>query len=238
MDVVSRKWLSTLVSAEESSTQVEVAFTDALRTEDLADRIDARLLAQLRAGTVEPADLDGPEADGVPVLLVMSDNGPQMRSYSTKQFMAACAIMQRFGRPGTPTDQAWIETLFGHIKDEWPHLEKIRDAGELTAELDRVREQYNTVRLHARDRLRHPRRRAHRPRRQHPPSPPRRTRRRTTSPDRLPSIRTQGPIMTARQPWLGISSARCRKESDTRHPAVGGGLFEGAAAVVATVDGP
>ena len=63
--------------------------------------------------------------------------------------MAACAIMQRFGRPGTPTDQAWIETLFGHVKGEWPHLTKIRDPGELTLELDQVRQQYNTVRLHA-----------------------------------------------------------------------------------------
>ena len=43
----------------------------------------------------------------MPVLIAMSDNGPQMRSHSTKEFMAACAIMQRFGRPGTPTDQAW-----------------------------------------------------------------------------------------------------------------------------------
>ncbi len=42
-------------------------------------------------------------------------------------------------------DQAWIETLFGHIKGEWPHLEKIRDPGEL----DRVRAEYNGVRLHA-----------------------------------------------------------------------------------------
>lgn len=149
MDVVSRRWLTTLVSAEETSTQVEVAFLDALRTEGLQDRIDEQLLAKLRAGTITPADLDGPEADGVPVLIVMSDNGPQMRSHSTKEFMAACAIMQRFGRPGTPTDQAWIETLFGHVKGEWPHLTKIRDAGDLSLELARVREQYNTVRLHA-----------------------------------------------------------------------------------------
>ncbi len=149
MDVVSRRWLTTLVCTEESSTQVEVAFTDALHAEGLAERIEARLLAQLRAGTVQPGELDGPEADGVPVLIVMSDNGPQMRSHSTRQFMAARAIMQRFGRPGTPTDQAWIESLFGHIKTEWPHLEKVRDAGDLTLELDRVREQYNTVRLHA-----------------------------------------------------------------------------------------
>ncbi len=149
MDVVSRRWLTTLVSAEEISTQVEVAFLSALHEEGLQDRIDARLLAKLRAGTITAADLDGPDADGVPVLIVMSDNGPQMRSHSTKEFMAACAIMQRFGRPGTPTDQAWIETLFGHVKGEWPHLSKIKDAGELALELERVREQYNTVRLHA-----------------------------------------------------------------------------------------
>jgi transposase InsO family protein len=131
MDVVSSRWLSTLVSAEETSTQIEAAFIAALAEEQLAERIDTRLLAALRAGQASPAELDGPEADGVPVLIAMSDNGPQMRSHSTKEFMAACAIMQRFGRPGTPTDQAWIESLFSHVKTEWPHLEKIRDPGEL-----------------------------------------------------------------------------------------------------------
>jgi len=85
----------------------------------------------------------------VPLLLAVSDNGPQMRSYSTREFMAALAIAQHFGRPSTPTDQAWIETLFGHVKGEWPHLEKIRDPGELELELDRTRLEYNAVRLHA-----------------------------------------------------------------------------------------
>ena len=32
---------------------------------------------------------------------------------------------------------------------KWPHLEKIRDPGELDLELDRVRAEYNSVRLHA-----------------------------------------------------------------------------------------
>ena len=149
MDVVSRRWLTTLVSAEETSTQIEVAFTHALHVEGLDERIDSRLLAQLRVGAAQPAELDGPDADGVPVLIAMSDNGPQTRSHSTREFMAACAIMQRFGRPGTPTDQAWIESLFGHVKTDWPHLEKIRDPGELTRELDRARHDYNTIRLHA-----------------------------------------------------------------------------------------
>ncbi|RKN52528.1 integrase, partial [Streptomyces klenkii] len=48
-----------------------------------------------------------------------------------------------------PNDQAWIESLFGHVKGEWPHLEKIRDPHDLEAELDAVRAEYNTVRLHA-----------------------------------------------------------------------------------------
>lgn len=146
LDVVSRRWLSTVVSAEETSTQIEVAFTAALADTGLDALLDTRLLAVLRSGGRDVDDLDD---DRVPVLLAMSDNGPQMRSHSTREFMAACAIMQRFGRPSTPTDQAWIESLFGHVKGEWPHLERIRDPGELVAELDRVRGEYNTVRLHA-----------------------------------------------------------------------------------------
>jgi hypothetical protein len=83
------------------------------------------------------------------VLLAMSDNGPQMRSHTTREFMAACAIMQRFGRPGTPTDQAWVESLFGYVKGEWPYLEKVRDPAQLALDLEAVRVEYNTVRLHA-----------------------------------------------------------------------------------------
>ncbi|MDQ3456256.1 MAG: hypothetical protein M3513_12525 [Actinomycetota bacterium] len=33
--------------------------------------------------------------------------------------------------------------MFGHVKGEWPHLDKIRDPADLAAELDRVRHEYN-----------------------------------------------------------------------------------------------
>ena len=36
-------------------------------------------------------------------------------------------IAQLFGRPGVPTDQARIESFFGHIRTDWPHLEDIAD---------------------------------------------------------------------------------------------------------------
>jgi len=142
MDVVSRYWLATVVSPEESSTQVEVAFTRALVADGKDHLLDAALLDELTSSGVVP------EADELPVLLALSDNGPQMTSKHTAAFMAGARIAQHFGRPGTPNDQAWIESLFGHVKDEFGHLDRIVDPGELEAELERVRVFHNTVRLH------------------------------------------------------------------------------------------
>lgn len=152
LDIVSRKWITSLVSAEETSTQIEVAFTAALEAEHLLAAADERATAALREALLS-GDRDKATAltaDGqLPLLLAISDNGPQMRSHSTREFLAGVAIAQQFGRPHTPQDQAWIETLFGHVKGEWPHLEKIRDPGVLEPELDRVRSESNGVRLHA-----------------------------------------------------------------------------------------
>jgi putative transposase len=140
MDLVTRKWICEVVSAEETGLQVQLAFTHALELERLLERVDAHQ-AQLADPTVEdPAR---------PVLLAVSDNGPQMTSGSTREFLAMCAIAQHFGRPGTPRDQAWIESLFSHIKADWPHLNAIRDPAVLRAELAVVRHEYNTRRLHA-----------------------------------------------------------------------------------------
>jgi len=140
-DLVSRKWLTEIVSSEETSAQVELAFTDALEREGLLSAVDAR---HDEDGRVDISVDD----DARPVLLAVSDNGPQMTSGSTREFMALCAIAQHFGRPGTPTDQAWIESLNGHIKTDYPHLLAIRDPATLRAELKIAREHYNGVRLH------------------------------------------------------------------------------------------
>jgi putative transposase len=139
-DLVSRKWITQIVSVEETSTEVELAFTAALQAEGLLDQVEARHENGL-------VDL-GVDQDTRPVLLVVCDNGPQMTSGSTREFMALCAIAQHFGRPGTPTDQAWIESLNGHIKIEYPHLLAIRDPATLRAEIATTRIHYNTVRLH------------------------------------------------------------------------------------------
>jgi putative transposase len=137
-DLVSRKWLSTVCSAQETSVQVELGFTRALAAEDIQAKLAAR-----------QADLDdGVHGPHLPVLLAMSDNGPQMRSADTAEFMALASILQHFGRPGTPKDQAWIESFNGHLKAEYPHLLAITDPATLRAELDQVQVHWNTVRLH------------------------------------------------------------------------------------------
>lgn len=136
IDMVSRYWISTLVSTEETSTQVRVVFDAALMSEGLDELLtDERL----------DRDLDDPDR---PILLAVSDNGPAMTSHDTRAYMVLMAIAQHHGRPHTPTDQAWIESFFGHIKHEWPHLATITDPVLLEDELARIRLEYNQVRLH------------------------------------------------------------------------------------------
>ena len=122
----------------ETSTQIEIVFTDALSTEGLFGTVERRADGRVDIKT-----------DDRPVLLAVSDNGAQMTSGSTREFMALCAIAPHFGRPGTPTDQAWIESFNGHLKAEYPHLERITDIEVLRHELDVIRPRWNGVRLYA-----------------------------------------------------------------------------------------
>jgi putative transposase len=66
VDMVSRKWIDTLVSVEETATQVQVIFEHALELEGLLELL-----------TDERLDLavDDPAR---PILLAVSDNGPPM----------------------------------------------------------------------------------------------------------------------------------------------------------------
>jgi len=141
LDVVSRYWLATVLAPEETSTQVELAFIAALEADSKSWLLDEGLKAELDTGTV-------PDDERLPVLLAVSDNGPQMTSSNTAKFMAIARIAQHFGRPGTPNDQAWIESFFGHLKAENPQLSTISDPAEMRRELDALREHYNKVRLH------------------------------------------------------------------------------------------
>ena len=133
VDVVTRYWIGYLLSSEQTHTQAQLLFARALEDQDL-----------LGPDGLPPA----PDRER-PVLVAWSDNGAEMTAIDTRQFMALMAITQHHGRPGTPTDQAHIESFFSHLKGGWPHLTTIRDPAVLDSELARIRTEYNTVRLHA-----------------------------------------------------------------------------------------
>jgi putative transposase len=134
VDVVTRYWIGYLLSSEQTSTQAQLLFARALEQE----------------GLLGPDGLP-PERDpeDPPILVAWSDNGSEMTAIDTRQFMALMTIAQHHGRPGTPTDQAHIESFFSHLKGDWPHLTGLTDSAVLDAELARIRTEYNTVRLHA-----------------------------------------------------------------------------------------
>ena len=133
VDVVTRYWIGYLLSSEQTHTQAQLLFARALEDQDLlgADGL--------------PLSRDG----NGPILVAWSDNGAEMTAIDTRQFMALMTIAQHHGRPGTPTDQAHVESFFSHLKGDWPHLTEIRDPATLDTELARIRTEYNTVRLHA-----------------------------------------------------------------------------------------
>jgi transposase InsO family protein len=133
VDVVTRYWIGYLLTTEQTSTQAQLLFARALEDQGLlgADGL--------------PPERDG----GGPILVAWSDNGTEMTAIDTRQFMALMAIAQHHGRPGTPTDQAHVESFFSHLKGDWPHLTSITDPAALDTELARIRREYNTVRLHA-----------------------------------------------------------------------------------------
>lgn len=141
VDLVSRKWIATHLTANPDSVAARVLFARGLDNEHL-------LTDQLRDRLASPHSTLPDDDTTVPLLLAISDNGTEMRADDTRRFMALCSIAQHFGRPSTPTDQAWIETLWGHVKREHPHLLTIEEPAVLAAELERVRAHYNDVRLH------------------------------------------------------------------------------------------
>jgi putative transposase len=133
VDVVTRYWIGYLLSSEQTHTQAQLLFAHALEDQGLlgADGLPIR---------------DDPDE---PILVAWSDNGSEMTAVDTRQFMALMAIAQHHDRPGTPTDQAHVESFFSHLKGDWRHLTEIRDPAVLDTELARIRREYNTVRLHA-----------------------------------------------------------------------------------------
>jgi len=87
VDLVSRKWIATHLTANPDSVAARVLFARGLDNEQL-------LTDKLRDRLNNP---DGhlPDDDtAVPLLLAISDNGTEMRAADTRRFQAICSIIQ------------------------------------------------------------------------------------------------------------------------------------------------
>ena len=108
VDVVSRRWIDTLVSIEETSTQVRVIFDRALATEGLAELITPERVEQFAKDPTRP------------ILLACSDNGPQMTSTATRDLFAALAVAQRLDVPAPPQTRPGSRASSGTSKPRTP----------------------------------------------------------------------------------------------------------------------
>jgi putative transposase len=141
MDLVTRKWICETVSGEETGTQIQAAFCDALQLEGLHE-----LVAERQDSIADPLD----DAVHRPILLPEVICGPLSLTAGRPASSWRCARSRstsadpapRQTRPGSRACSATSRT-------DWPHLDAITDPAVLRAELAVVRVQYNTVRLHA-----------------------------------------------------------------------------------------
>jgi putative transposase len=100
---------SAVVSAEESSTQVEVAFIDELVADGKEHLLDADLLAELRGVRVPDDD------DRLPVLLALSDNGPQ----TANTILTSAAIRPDTHLTAYDLDVAVVPTCSEPTSTDW-----------------------------------------------------------------------------------------------------------------------
>ena len=108
VDVVSRRWIDTLVSIEDTSTQVRVIFDRALATEGLGELITPERVEQFSEDPTRP------------ILLACSDNGPQMTSTATRDLFATLAVAQRLGAPAPPPTRPGSRASSGTSKPRTP----------------------------------------------------------------------------------------------------------------------
>lgn len=84
---------------------------------------------------------------GVPTMITM-DNGPELISHLLRNWAQTNGVILRYSRPGTPTDNPFIESFNARLRSECSELWWIERIDEAQDVLDRWRREYNEVRRH------------------------------------------------------------------------------------------
>lgn len=77
------------------------------------------------------------------------DNGPEFICKAVAQWATEHHVHLHFIRPGTPTDNPYIESFQGRLRDECLNEHLFHSVADAQAKLDHWRQDYNTVRPHS-----------------------------------------------------------------------------------------
>ena len=87
-------------------------------------------------------------AAGLKPAIIRSDNGPEFVAEVLGGWLAEQGVKSAFVAPGSPTQNAFIESLNGTVRDECTNLEEFYAIVEARVVIGEYRELYNTVRRH------------------------------------------------------------------------------------------
>ena len=94
-------------------------------------------------------ELDAIIAEWGPPLMVVSDNGAELTSSAILRWSRERGVEWRYIAPGKPTQNAFVESFNGRLRDECPNETLFTSLAQARAILEAWRRDYNTVRPHS-----------------------------------------------------------------------------------------
>lgn len=123
------------------------------RVFDVLDQFSRECLAFAAEGRLRGEDVVGvlervQRWRGVPEVIVV-DNGGEFRGGRLAAWAQRAGVRLHFSRPGQPTDNPFIESFHGRLRDECLNLEAFEDLEEVRTALEAWRQDYNHNRPHS-----------------------------------------------------------------------------------------
>ena len=86
--------------------------------------------------------------EGAPKVITV-DYGPEFICLALDKWASQKGIKLHFSRPGKPTDNAFIESFNGKVRDEFLNMNWFSNLEDLKVKAQAWREEYNSVRPHS-----------------------------------------------------------------------------------------
>ena len=85
----------------------------------------------------------------IPRLILRSDNGSQLTSRKYDEYLKSFGVYHETIHPHTPEEDAYIESYFGHFKEDYTYSREFKNFDEFSDYMDWAVKDYNSVRPHS-----------------------------------------------------------------------------------------